>query len=439
MTLDELRSAGITRVRVHYMDLVGTTRAKTVPLELLESAASHGLEFCVAVFAINHAGVMPDGTGLRDEVNLRDMQVVADVSTVRVLPWERDTAICLADCFLDGEPLPADPRGILRRAIAEAEAAGLRISCGHELEFFLLRLTPEGGFERYNTVPGEVYRMDCRVDPEGVVREIEDAVRGLGLPFLCVNQEYDASQWEINCRYAEALQAADDAHLLKLAVKEVAAKHGLVATFMGRPINDIGTSGYHLHVSAIRLDGSNAFEDPAGELGISDTARQFVGGLLAHGRGASAVLAPTVNAYKRLAAQELAPFFVDWGPDNRAVYVRVPAARGAGTRLECRAADGAANPYLVSAAAIFAGLDGVARSLDPGPPTDAMYDPGHTARDVLPMSLGEALDAYEADGLLPEKLGAQFTQAFVAIKRDEFRRFSLAVTDWELREYVRAL
>jgi glutamine synthetase len=204
-------------------------------------------------------------------------------------------------------------------------------------------------------------------------------------------------------------------------------------------VNDIGTSGYHLHVSARDLDGRNAFEDPSGELGISDAARHFVGGLLAHGRGASAVMAPTVNAYKRLAAQELAPYFVDWGPDNRAVYVRVPAARGDGTRLECRAADGAANPYLVSAAAIFAGLDGIARAIDPGPPTEAMYDPGETDRQLLPMSLGEALDAFEADGLLRERLGEQFTQAFLAIKRDEFRRFSLAVTDWELREYARAL
>ena len=131
MTLDELRQAGIKRVRVHYSDLIGTTRAKVIPVDCLEESADDGLNFCVAVFAIDHTGVMPDGTGLRDEVSFRDMQVRPDLSTLRVVPWERETAICMADCYFDGEPLPADPRGILKRAIAAAEERGLSISCGH--------------------------------------------------------------------------------------------------------------------------------------------------------------------------------------------------------------------------------------------------------------------------------------------------------------------
>ena len=435
MELDDLREAGITRLRVHYSDLLGTTRAKVIPLELAEEAAEEGLNFCVAVFSIDHTGVMPDGTGLRDEVQFRDMNVVPDLATARIVPWEKDTAICLADCFFDGEPLPADPRGILKRAIAEAEERGLDLQCGHELEFFLFRRTRRG-LERYASQPGLVYRMDPRVDPRGVLRAMEDAVRGLGLPFVCTNHEYDPSQWEINTRYGGALEAADDAHLLKLAIKEIASMHGLVATFMGRPMEG-GTSGYHLHISAWDDAGTNVFEDTDGEYGLSETARFFIGGVLAHGRGTTAVMAPTINAYKRFVAQELAPYWINWGPDNRSVYVRIPVERGKGTRVECRGADGTASAYLASAAEIFAGLDGIDRKLDPGPAAFGVYE--GEGWETMPFSLGEALDALEADSFIQEKLGAQFVQAFTAIKRNEVRRFSLAVTDWEIHEYLEAL
>jgi glutamine synthetase len=413
--LRELADAGVTRVRVHYTDLIGTTRAKVIPLDVLEDACADGLNFCVSVFAIDHTGVMPDGTGIRDEVNFRDMQVVADLETLRVVPWERETAICLADCRLDGEPLETDPRNILRRAIAAAEAQGLDLHVGHELEFFLLR----------------------RTDPEGVIREMEDNVRGLGLPFLCVNHEYDPSQWEINTRYADAMTAADEAHLLKLAIKETAALHGLVATFIGRPTEGGGTSGYHLHISAWD-GGKNTFDDPDGRLGLSDNARWFMGGLLEHARGMTAICAPTVNAYKRYVAQELGPYFVDWGTDNRSVCVRVPAERGKAARLESRLSDGSASAYLASAAHIFAGVDGVERKLDPGPPTEQVYEPP-VERETLPLSLGDALDALEGDDFTRPAFGEQFMQAFTTIKRTEWQRFRLAVTDWELREYADAL
>lgn len=435
MNLDDLRAAGISRVRVHYSDLLGTTRAKVIPLEVLEEAAGEGLNFCVSVFSIDHTGVMPDGTGLRDEVQFRDMKVVADLGTLRIVPWERDTALCLADCYFDGGPLEADPRRILKRAVAEAAQRGLRFQCGHELEFFLLKRTRRG-LERYATVPGLVYRLDPRVDPGGVVRAMEDAVRGLGLPFICANQEYDPSQWEINCRHEDTLKAADDAHLLKLAVKEIAAMHGLVATFIGRPMEG-GTSGYHLHISAWDEAGANVFDDPAGEYGLSDAARWFIGGLLAHGRGTTAVMAPTINAYKRFVAQELAPYWINWGPDNRSVYVRIPVERGPGARIECRGADGSASAYLSTAVQIFAGLDGIDRRLDPGPAAFGVYEGEGWPR--MPLSLSEALDALEEDAFVRSKLGEQFTQAFLALKRSEARRFALAVTDWEIREYLDAL
>jgi len=431
----DLRKEGVVRVRVHYSDLLGTTRAKVVPLDLLEELVEDGVNFCVSVFTIDHTGVMPDGTGLRDEVSFRDMQVRPDLSTLRVLPWEPRTAICLGDCSFEGVPLDVDPRGILRRAIAAAAEHGLDLSVGHELEFYLLRRNECGGVELYQTQPGTVYRLDDRVDPQGVIREMEERVRALGLPFVCVNQEYDPSHWEINTRFARALEAADDAHLLKLVIKETAAAHGLVATFMGRPVEGGGTSGYHLHFSAWNEQGVNVFDDPPGRYGISDTALSFLAGILEHTRGMTAVAAPTVNAYKRFIAQELGPYFVDWGIDNRSVGVRLPRERGKATRLESRFADGAASPYLASAAHIFAGLDGVERSLDPGPPTAAVYEPP-VERPLMPFSLGDALDALEADAYIRGCLGEQFIQAFTAIKRNEYRRFTLAVTDWELREYL---
>jgi glutamine synthetase len=436
-SVDDLVAAEIERVRVHYTDLHGAPRAKVVPLGRLEELAEDGITFCVSVFSIDQTGVMPDGTGLRDEVNFRDMLVFPDLSTLRIVPWERATAICLADCTMDGEPLETDPRGILKRAISAAEERGLAISTGHELEFFLLRRTPEGRFEPYQPVPGLVYRMDPRVDPEGVIRAMEDNVRGLGLPFVCVNQEYDPSQWEINTRFTDALTAADEAHLLKLAVKETAAMHGLVATFIGRPVEGGGTSGYHLHFSAWG-EGRNLFDEPASPGGLSERARFFLGGMLEHSRGMAAVCAPTVNAYKRFVAQELGPYFVDWGTDNRSVCVRIPAERGKATRLESRLADGSASAYLAAATHVFAGVDGVDRSLDPGPPTVHVYEPP-VERAVVPLSLAEALDALEADSYMRTCLGEQFIQAFVALKRNEVRRFSLAVTDWELREYADAL
>jgi glutamine synthetase len=358
----------------------------------------------------------------------------------------------MGDCVLDGELLPAAPRSILRRAVAEAERHGVIASVGHELEFWLFRRGEDGRLERYAQSPGLVYRMDPRVDPGGVLRQMEEAVRDLGLPFTCANQEYDPSQWEINCRFATALEAADDAHFLKLAVKEVAAVNELVATFIGKPFGGGGTSGYHLHLSLWNGDGSNLFEDAAAPDGLSSQARWFIGGLMEHARELTAVLGPTVNAYKRYASMELGPYFVDWGLDNRSVFCRIPPERGRATRVECRAGDGAANAYLASAALLFAGLDGIDRELDPGPPSEGVYDPP-VERAVMPLSLREALDELEGSKWAREKLGEQFIQAFAAIKRHEERRYQaflalehpsvrrdpLGVTTWEHEEYVEAL
>jgi glutamine synthetase len=430
-------AAGAERLRVHFTDLLGVSRNKVVPMSVLEDCLEHGINFCISAFCVDHAGEVIDGTGLGAEVDFRDAQVVPDLETLTVLPWERATAIAVGDVMFDGEPLPASPRQLLKRAADELAQRGLRAVAGHELEFFLLR--PNGtGYEQYAKTPGLVYTMSPWVDPEGVMREMEDAVSAMGLPVIATNQEYFGSQWEINLRYDDALKAADDAHLFKLAVKEIAAKHGLVATFMGKPVQELGTSGYHLHLSLWNEDGDNAFHDSDAEDGLSALCRQFLAGQLEHARGMTAIMAPTINAYKRFLAMAFGPWNVTWGHDNRTVYARIPRERGKATRIENRAGDGTANAYLASAAALFAGIDGLDRELDPGDPVSGVaYE--LEDRTMMPFSLGEALDALEADPFFVERLGPQFVQAFLAMKRSEVARFASAVTDWELNEYATVL
>jgi glutamine synthetase len=426
--------AGVDRVRVHFTDLLGVSRNKVVPTSMLDEVCEDGINFCISAFCVDHAGDVIEGTGFGAEVDYRDAQVVPDLSTLTVVPWERSTAIAIGDVVFDGEPLPASPRQLLRRAADRLAERGLRAVAGHELEFFILR--PNGsGYEQYAKQPGLVYTLSPSVDTEGVMREMEDAVRAMGLPYVASNQEYFGSQWEINLRYDDALRAADDAHLFKLAVKEIAAKHGLVATFMGKPVQELGTSGYHLHLSLWNEDGENAFHDPHAEDGLSTICRQFLAGQLEHARGMTAIMAPTINAYKRFLAMAFGPWNVTWGHDNRTVYARIPRERGKATRIENRAGDGTANAYLASAAALFAGIDGLERELDPGPPVSGVaYE--LEDRPLMPFSLGEALDALEQNDYFKAALGEQFVQAFVAMKRSEVNRFASAVTDWELSEYA---
>ncbi len=437
MTPKELRDAGVDRVRVHFTDLMGVSRNKVVPLSQLDECVESGINFCISAFCVDHAGEVIAGTGLGAEVDFRDAQVIPDLNTLTVVPWERSTAIAIGDVRFDGGELTASPRQLLRRAIAQLDERGLRAVAGHELEFFLLRPLPGGGYEQYAKQPGLVYTLSPSVDTEGVLREMEDAVAKMGLPLIATNQEYFGSQWEINLRYDDALKAADDAHLLKLVVKEIASSYGLVATFMGKPVQELGTSGYHLHLSM--WDGDrNVFDDPEGADGISDTMRWFLGGQLEHARGMTAIMAPTINAYKRFLAMAFGPYNVTWGHDNRTVYARIPRERGKATRIENRAGDGTANAYMASAAALFAGIDGLDRKLDPG---EGVTGVAYELEDppLMPLSLGEALDALEADPFFVESLGPQFVQAFLAMKRSEVARFASAVTDWELNEYATVL
>ena len=435
----ELTDDSVTAVRVIYPDLHGVVRGKDVPIGEFQRAEEHGLAFCAAVMGtdLRHTPVVGGEEGYPDLI------AFPDLSTMTMVPWEPGLACCIADLRSAGEhDAPADPRGTLRRAVAAFEETGLSPVVGPELEFFLVEKDPQApnGVRRYVDNLSMVYTVGPQADPRGVVRGIAEALSELGMGTFASNHEFMNSQYEINLHHADALTAADRAFRLKHAVKDVAAIHGLVATFMGKPFNDQGGSGFHFHLSLSR-DGANAFADENDADGVSDEMRHFMAGILAHARALTAFLNPTVNAYRRLVPDSLAPTHANWGWDNRTSFIRVPPERGGATRAEIRIGDGSANPYLATAAMLFAGLHGLKEELPLEPPVggDAYTLPGERAGGELPATLAEALDALEADDTLREGIGPEIVETFLAMKRFEAERHRKWVSDWEIAEYLHHL
>jgi glutamine synthetase len=330
----------------------------------------------------------------------------------------------------------------VRRGVDDLRAIGLDPIVGPELEFFLVRRDPAAthGIRRGVDQTSMVYTVGPQADPDGVVRRMTEALAQLGLEVLAAGHEFMNSQYEINLRHTDALRAADRAFRLKTAVKDIAAQRGLVATFMGKPFNDQGGSGTHLHVSVNR-DERNAFDAPGEQDGVSAELRAFTAGVLSHAAGLMAFLNPTINAYRRIQPDSLAPTHANWGWDNRSAFIRIPPERGGATRIEIRVADGAANPYLAIAAVLAAGAHGVREGLSPPPPVDG--DAYRAARDVigraLPLSLEAALEALESDAVLCRALGPQIVDTFLAVKRFEIERHRAWVSDWEITEYLHHL
>jgi glutamine synthetase len=433
----ELADSSVTSVRVIYPDLHGVARGKDVPLGEFDRVCEHGLAFCSAIMGtdLRHTPVVGGEQGYPDLV------ARPDLATLTLLPWERGMACCIADLhpIADGLPAPADPRGAVRRAVEGFEETGLAPIVGPELEFFLAIRDPEApnGLRRYVDHLSMVYAVGPQADPRGIVREIAEALAGLGLGAFAANHEFMNSQYEINLRHAGALVAADRAFRLKAAVKDVAAQAGMVATFMGKPFNDQGGSGFHLHVSADR-DDENAFADRRDPDGVSAELRHFTAGVLAHGPALMALLNPTINAYRRIVPDSLAPTRVNWGWDNRTSFIRIPAERGRATRVEIRVGDGSANPYLAIAAVLFAGLQGIREELPlPDPVSGDAYR--QDVGEPLPATLEAALDALEADAVLRDAMSPQVVDTFLAIKRFEIERHRTWVSDWELAEYLHHL
>lgn len=427
----------IHTVRVEFSDLHGVSRGKAVAADSFPQVVEHGLQYALPTFALDLAGNVAAGAGTAEEENYCDMTGRPDLSTFTPLPWQPGTARVVADLYLRGDALAVSPRRVLQRVVEEYRRLGLTPVVGSELEFFLLRQEPSGQWRTYADRPSMVYTINPLVDPQGVLERLALYMAQAGIPVPAYNHEFYPGQYEINLPHGPAVQAADLTAFFKQMVKEVASQAGLLATFMAKPLNDNGGSGFHLHVSLAGPEGENLFAAPGEPYGLSPLARHFMGGVLAHAPATLALLAPTINSYKRYQLYSFAPYYVLWGLDNRSTYLRVPPERGPGARVENRAADGGANPYLVAAATLAAGLDGIRRQLEPGEPWegDAYQNADPAACQVVPRSLEEALRALEGDQVLRETLGEPFVKNFLAVKRLEAQRFRDYVTDWEFREY----
>lgn len=437
-----LRALDIDVVRLVYADLLGIARSKDIPVRALErSLGEKGLAFCQGVFLTTLRADVIDGPGGPSE-GLPDLFATFARCRVRVLPWEPGVAVALAETRTgDGEAAPVAPRTVLTNVMARFAERGLTPVVGPELEFYLCRRDDNGRLTRAINAPGKVYMNGPTVDPDGVVLRMMRQIGDLDLGVFAANHEFSPSQYEINIWHSDALDAADRCFLLKSAIKDIAALSGLHATFVGKPFNDEGGSGFHIHVSVVDGEGRNTFADPAGEHGLSESARHFIGGVLRHADALSAVLNPTINAFKRLQPDSLAPYRANWGLDNRTALIRVPDERGAGARLELRSGDGTANPYLSIAAVLAAGLDGIENAVGaPAAESGWTYaSEDESTGKPLPRTFDAALDALDGSEVLRRHLGDPVVDTFLLLKRDECARYARWVTDWEIDEYAEHL
>jgi glutamine synthetase len=418
-----LRTDGIRFVRVMHSDPYGRARSKELPIDSLADVLG-GLAYCEASLVEGLDGEPLTGAEFPGGRGFPDVHAVPDLTTLRSSPWQADTAWMLADLRGPDGVSPLCCRGVLSRQVAALEQRGLSAVVASEPEFYLVREEADGRPSLYSPGTGMAYTTGVRADPDGVLRQIHAALDGFEIGVTTANREFSPGQFEINLSHTEALAAADRAFLLEEIVKDVAASSGLLATFMAKPFTEHEGSSHHVHVSLWRGD-ENAFAGEGG--GLSELASAFAGGILAHAQGLTAIASPTVNSYKRLAATgSLVPAAVALGGDDRLSYLRIPSDRGRASRLEVRAADASANPYLLTAAILAAGLDGIERGVDP-----RVLEPTE-----LPRSLGDALEALERDDVLVEALGAALVAVIVALRRRERDRYAATVTDWEWREYA---
>ncbi len=420
------------RLRVLWPDHLGLARGKYVPARLAERGARH----CTGVWALGYNREMEPGTaGSNYYDGLPDMVARFDPAAIRP-GWEAATGVVVADLEENDEPVAVSPRAALRRAIAAWTGRGFSPVVGIELEAYLLEPDGTGGWRPLDTPGAFVYGTGAAVDPGGVISEIWAAADRAGLPVDAINSEYDTPQFEFTLGCADALRAADEAFLFKVMAREVASRHGLLCTFLGKPLSDRGGSGLHVNLSLAGPDGGNLFDDPGGDHGLSDLARHCVAGLVEHHEALAGLMAPTVNAYKRLVPGALSGCWANWGYDHRGVTVRIPGERGRAARLEHRLADGAAPPHTAVTAVLAAALLGVTDqpALPPAETGDGLE---HVDTDrCVPPDLGAALDVLEADKALCGAVGADLVAQHLSVKRAEWRRFRQATTDWELREYL---
>jgi glutamine synthetase len=435
--IELLQANKIRYVLAQFVDIHGSAKAKAVPVEHLDMVLTDGAGF--AGFALWGFGMGPQGP---------DYMAVGDLATLKVIPWMPGYARLVCNGTVKGKPWPYCSRVALQRQLDKLAAQGLTLYTGIEPEFMLLSRDATGRLGPHD--PTDTLDKPC-YDYKGLSRtshvldEMVDGLRAVGVDVYQIDHEDANGQFEVNFTYADAMTSADNFVLVKMAASEVAHKHGMIATFMPKPFSNRTGSGAHFHISMGNANTPNLFmdkSDPNG-LALSEMGYHFVGGILAHARALTAICAPTVNSYKRLvvgrslSGATWAPAYIAYGDNNRTSCVRIP-----GGRLEMRLPDAGCNPYLVTAAIIAAGMDGVQRRLHPGAPNNQnLYElsPDAIAQQgigVLPQSLLEAIIALEQDDVVRDGLGSELAAEFIALKRMEWTEYARHVSDWETTRYL---
>jgi glutamine synthetase len=434
---DVLKLAERQKIRfilLQFSDILGIVKSVAIPVEQLPKALDGQILF--------------DGSAVHGFVRIEesDMLLKPDPSTYVSFPWlngdRENTARLICDIYTpDEEPFAGCPRLALKGVIEEAREMGYTMNAGPEAEFFLFQLDEQGRPTVRTQDQGSYFDLSPVDTGEDARRDMVIALQDLGFEIEASHHEVAPAQHEIDFRYADALATADNVITFKLVVRTIALQHNLHATFMPKPIHGINGSGMHTHQSLFRGD-ANAFYDPAGQYQLSDVCLQYLGGLLRHAKGFTAIANPLVNSYKRLVPGYEAPVYLAWSEHNRSPLIRVPARRGIGTRLELRSPDPSCNPYLALAVTLKAGLDGIRKGIVPPPPVNRnIYEMDLDERrkygiGSLPVSLEEAIEELLADEVIVSALGDHIVSRFVDAKRIETDVYRTQVHQWELDQYL---
>ncbi|NBJ92579.1 type I glutamate--ammonia ligase [Parablautia muri] len=420
-------------IRLQFTDMFGCLKNVAITASQLEKALDNKCMF--------------DGSSIEGFARIEesDMYLYPDLSTLEIFPWrpqQGKVARLICDVYRpNGEPFEGDPRYILKCAVKEAERMGYKFEVGPECEFFLFH-TDENGMPTTLTHEKAGYFDLGPLDlGENARRDMVLTLEDMGFVVEASHHEVAPAQHEIDFKYDEALATADNIMTFKLAVKTIAKRHGLHATFMPKPKYGVNGSGMHINMS-LSKDGKNIFDDPSDELGLSKEAYYFIGGIMKHMKGMTAITNPLVNSYKRLVPGYEAPVYIAWSATNRSPLIRIPAVRGEGTRIELRCPDPAANPYLALAVCLRAGLDGIANKVTPPASVDrniftmSKEEKKKLGIEAIPGTLIEAVYALEEDEFVQETLGRHVSEKYIEAKKAEWADYRAQVTDWEINQYL---